>query len=41
MVIAEAALWGCETSLPGFEKFKIKQIPECEGSNQSTGRRSK
>ncbi len=35
--ITEAALAGNETSLPGFGKFKIKDTPEREGRNPSTG----
>ena len=35
--ITEAALAGNETSLPGFGKFKVKDAPEREGRNPSTG----
>lgn len=35
--ITEAALAGNETSLPGFGKFKVKDTPEREGRNPSTG----
>ncbi|QND62346.1 HU family DNA-binding protein (plasmid) [Mesorhizobium sp. AR07] len=35
--IADAAASGAETSLPGFGKFKVKDTPEREGRNPSTG----
>jgi len=35
--IANAAATGTETSLPGFGKFKVKETPEREGRNPSTG----
>lgn len=35
--ISEAARSGAETSIPGFGKFKIKDTPEREGRNPSTG----
>lgn len=35
--IADAAKSGAETSLPGFGKFKVKDTPEREGRNPSTG----
>lgn len=35
--IADAAASGAETSLPGFGKFKVKETPEREGRNPSTG----
>ncbi|WP_455296875.1 HU family DNA-binding protein [Brucella pituitosa] len=35
--ITEVAQAGAETSLPGFGKFKVKQTPEREGRNPSTG----
>ncbi len=35
--IADAAASGVETSLPGFGKFKVKETPEREGRNPSTG----
>ncbi|MBZ5762269.1 HU family DNA-binding protein [Rhizobium sp. VS19-DR104.2] len=35
--ITEAALAGNETSLPGLGKFKVKDTPEREGRNPSTG----
>lgn len=35
--IAEAAKSGAETSLPGFGKFRIKETPERDGRNPSTG----
>ncbi|ABQ39708.1 Histone-like DNA-binding protein (plasmid) [Bradyrhizobium sp. BTAi1] len=35
--IADAAVSGAETSLPGFGKFKVKDSPAREGRNPSTG----
>jgi DNA-binding protein HU-beta len=35
--ITEASVAGDETSIPGFGKFKIKQTPEREARNPSTG----
>jgi len=35
--IVDAAASGAETSLPGFGKFKLKETPEREGRNPSTG----
>lgn len=35
--IAEAAVSGAETSIPGFGKFKVKDTPAREGRNPSTG----
>ena len=35
--ITNAALSGNETSLPGFGKFKVKDVPEREGRNPATG----
>ncbi|MCP2223800.1 HU family DNA-binding protein [Bradyrhizobium elkanii] len=35
--IADAAVSGAETSLPGFGKFKVKESPAREGRNPSTG----
>lgn len=35
--ITEAAVSGGETSVPGFGKFKIKDTPEREARNPSTG----
>jgi DNA-binding protein HU-beta len=35
--ITEAAIAGNETSLPGFGKFKIKDTPERDARNPSTG----
>jgi len=35
--IADAAKSGAETNLPGFGKFKVKDTPEREGRNPSTG----
>lgn len=35
--IAAAAASGAETSIPGFGKFKVKDTPEREGRNPSTG----
>lgn len=35
--ISEAARSGAETSIPGFGKFKVKDTPEREGRNPSTG----
>ncbi|RWB94696.1 MULTISPECIES: HU family DNA-binding protein [unclassified Mesorhizobium] len=35
--IVDAAKGGAETSLPGFGKFKVKETPEREGRNPSTG----
>jgi DNA-binding protein HU-beta len=35
--ITAAALAGNETALPGFGKFKIKDTPEREARNPSTG----
>ena len=35
--IAEAAKAGAETSIAAFGKFKIKESPEREGRNPSTG----
>ena len=35
--IADAAKGGAETNVPGFGKFKVKETPEREGRNPSTG----
>lgn len=35
--VTEAATSGTETSIPGFGKFKVKETPEREGRNPSTG----
>ena len=35
--IAEAAKTGAETNVAGFGKFKIKDMPEREARNPSTG----
>ena len=35
--ITAAAVAGNETSLPGFGKFKVKNTPEREARNPSTG----
>jgi DNA-binding protein HU-beta len=35
--IADAAVAGDETSLPGFGKFKVKDSPAREGRNPATG----
>lgn len=35
--IVEAAVSGSETSVPGFGKFKLKDTPEREARNPSTG----
>ena len=35
--IADAAMSGAETSLPGFGKFKVKDSPARDGRNLSTG----
>lgn len=35
--IADAAVSGAETSLPGFGKFKVKETPARDGRNPSTG----
>ena len=35
--IADTAKNGAETNLPGFGKFKVKDTPEREGRNPSTG----
>ena len=35
--IAETAARGEEVSLPGFGKFKVKDMPERSGRNPSTG----
>ena len=35
--IADSAQSGVETSLPGFGKFKVKETPERDGRNPSTG----
>jgi DNA-binding protein HU-beta len=35
--IAQAAANDAETSIPGFGKFKVKESPEREGRNPSTG----
>ncbi|GGG16730.1 MULTISPECIES: HU family DNA-binding protein [Rhizobium] len=35
--ITAAAVAGNETSLPGFGKFKVKDTPEREARNPSTG----
>jgi len=35
--IADAATSGAETSIAGFGKFKVKETPEREGRNPSTG----
>jgi DNA-binding protein HU-beta len=35
--IADAATSGAETSIAGFGKFKVKDMPEREARNPSTG----
>ncbi|MCF6370888.1 HU family DNA-binding protein [Rhizobium halophilum] len=35
--IVESAKAGAETSIPSFGKFKVKETPEREGRNPSTG----
>lgn len=35
--VADAAQSGVETSIPGFGKFKVKDSPERDGRNPSTG----
>ena len=35
--IAEAAAKGDEVSIPGFGKFKVKDVPAREGRNPATG----
>jgi DNA-binding protein HU-beta len=35
--IVEAAKSGAETNVPGFGKFKVKDMPEREARNPSTG----
>lgn len=35
--ITAAAISGTETSIPGFGKFKVKDTPEREARNPSTG----
>ncbi len=35
--ISNAAASGTETSIPGFGKFKVKETPERDGRNPSTG----
>ena len=35
--IAEAAKTGAETNIPGFGKFKIKDMPEREARNPASG----
>ena len=35
--VAEAAAAGDEVNLPGFGKFKVKDMPERGGRNPSTG----
>ena len=35
--IAEAAKGGAESNIAGFGKFKVKETPEREGRNPSTG----
>ncbi len=35
--IAEAVATGEEVSLPGFGKFKVKDMPERDGRNPATG----
>lgn len=35
--IIDAAKSDAETSLPGFGKFKVKETPERDGRNPSTG----
>lgn len=35
--IAEAAKAGAETNIPGFGKFKVKDMPAREARNPSTG----
>jgi DNA-binding protein HU-beta len=37
--IMSAAANGEENSLPGFGKFKVKETPEREGRNPTSGRR--
>ncbi|MHC1548007.1 HU family DNA-binding protein [Phyllobacterium sp. K27] len=36
-LITDAAVSGAETSIPSFGKFKLKETPEREGRNPSTG----
>lgn len=35
--ITESAVAGSETSIPGFGKFKVKDTPERDARNPSTG----
>ncbi len=35
--ISDAAVSGAETSISGFGKFKVKDTPQREGRNPSTG----
>lgn len=35
--ISDAAQSGAESSIPSFGKFKVKETPEREGRNPSTG----
>ena len=35
--ISNAAASGTETNIPGFGKFKVKETPERDGRNPSTG----
>jgi DNA-binding protein HU-beta len=35
--ITDSAVSGSETSIPGFGKFKVKDTPEREARNPSTG----
>ena len=35
--ISNAAASGTETSIPGFGKFKVKETPQRDGRNPSTG----
>jgi DNA-binding protein HU-beta len=35
--ITDASASGAETSIPGFGKFKVKDTPERDGRNPSTG----
>jgi DNA-binding protein HU-beta len=35
--ISSAAASGTETSIPGFGKFKVKETPQRDGRNPSTG----
>ncbi len=39
--IMSAAANGEEISLPGFEKFKVKEMPEREGRNPAGGEKIK